>query len=142
MDPLERFKDNPSGIITDTLNNRHWLPKDSKQDLGRWQSWHDISGYVRIMNQVYAGGHNDWRLPTLEEAQSLYGEAYVHTDFEGQEIHIHSAFVRGCAYLMWTSDVNESGQTARLNLREGVVDYVDKDTSDLMAARLVRKIRE
>jgi hypothetical protein len=138
MDPKERFKDNPSGIITDMVLKKDWLPKDCYQDLGKWHSWDQVQTYVNLMKQVYAGGFGDWRMPTKEEALSLYDTELAHKDWEGQDIFIHPVFVTGAARYMWTSEVNEEGQALRINLEDGSEEFIDKTTLEHQATRLVR----
>ncbi|QPJ65895.1 MAG: DUF1566 domain-containing protein [Candidatus Nitrohelix vancouverensis] len=138
MTTSERFIENPNGIIADSREKKQWLPKDSKQDLGDWKTYDEIAGYIQIMRQVYAGGHADWRMPTLDEAKKFYDASLTHKDFEGKDIHIDPKFVVGCAYWMWTSDLNDEGKAARLNLRNGEVDYKDKSEKNLNSTRLVR----
>lgn len=141
MTSENRFHDNPSGVITDTKSDLLWLPKDSRQDLGKWVDWQGALSYGRIMNQVYAGGFSDWRLPTKEEALSFYDESLLQEDWEKNTIHIHPVFVRGAAYYMWVNDIDESGRALRLNLRDGSFEYVDKATVEHQGARLVRQAK-
>ena len=136
MDSIERFKDNPSGIITEENTKQAWLPKDSYQDLGKWQSWDEVQQYIGLMNRVYAGGLNGWRLPTKDEALSLYVIDLSHKDWAGEEIHIHPFFVEKCSYYMWTSEVNDQGQVLHISLRDGSTEYIDKSERELQAARL------
>ena len=137
----DRFHGSPSGAVTDVQNQLLWLPKDSKQDLGKWVDWQGALAYAKIMNQVYAGGFCDWRLPTKEEALNFYNETLVNVDWEKTQIHIHPLFARGAAHYMWINNINENGFAMRLNLRDGSVEHIDKSTSEHQAARLVRSVR-
>lgn len=141
MKPEDRFHDNPNGVINDTKNQLQWLPKDSWQDLGKWVDWEGALAYVKIMNQYYAGGFTGWRLPTKEEALSLYDENLSQPDWAGETIHIHPAFVRKAGYCLWVNDVDEEGRAMWLNLRDGSMEYVDKSTKEHHATRLVRTNR-
>ncbi len=140
MSAEDRFHDNPNGVITDTQNRKEWLPKDSYQDVGKWQSWQEAESYIKLMRSVYAGGQNDWRLPTEEEALSLYDEELQSLDWEGKEIHIHNVFVPRSSRYLWTSTVSDEDKVLRVNLSDGSTEYVDKTTQELMGARLVRDI--
>ena len=142
MKPIERFKDNPTGIITEENTTRAWLPKDSYQDLGKWQNWDEAQHYIRLMNQVYAGGLSGWRLPTKEEALSLYDAELSQKDWADEEVHIHPFFVKKCSYFIWTSEENNQGQVLNLNLREGITEFIDKNERELQAARLITVIRK
>jgi len=139
MTEMPRFHDNPSGVISDSKSPRHWLPKDSYQDLGKWNNWHETASYVQIMRQVYAGGHSDWRLPTAEEALTLYDPENVGQDWEGTEIHLPKVFVpRGARYI-WTSEINDRGEALRIDLYDGSKEFVPADTREHQATRLVRE---
>lgn len=138
MSSQDRFHDNPSGVISDTKIKKEWLPKDSWGDLGQWRNFDEAKGYVLTMNQYYAGGFNDWRLPTREEAESLYDPELKQVDWDEEEIHIHSLFVTKCANFIWTSETNDDQQAARINLRNGEVEMINRNTRDHQAARLIR----
>ncbi len=138
MTDSEQYIEESSGPITDTKSGLQWLPKDSKQDLGDWKNVDEINAYIRIMRQVYAGGCNDWRMPTTKEALTLFNKKVVQKDFEGKDIYISPLFVVSCAYKMWTSDINDEGKFCCLNLRTGEKEYVDKDERENNSTRLVR----
>ena len=138
---MERFHDNPSGVITDTQNQIEWLPKDSYLDLGCWRTFKDANAYLLLMNQVYAGGQSDWRLPTKDEALALFDPQLVSRDWDGKEIHIHEVFVPKCGHNIWTSEVNEEDQVLTVDLREGSTKYIAKTEEEFQSARLVRNIK-
>ncbi len=140
MTETDRFHDNSSGIITDTKLKKHWLPKDSWGDLGKWRNYSEALAYVRLMNQVYAGGYSDWRLPSSKEAEEIYDTNLKQKDWEDEIVHIHPLFVSKCAHFMWTSNKNENEEICRINLRNKELDFIDKNTSEHQSARLVRDI--
>jgi hypothetical protein len=140
MNEKSRFHDNPSGVITDTQHKKHWLPKDSWGDLGQWRNYDEALTYVQTMNQVYAGGYSDWRLPTLEEAENFFSPSMDQKDWEDEVIHINPLFVTKCSYYMWTSEVNDDGEVSRIDLRTGEFELVNRATKEHQAARLVRTI--
>lgn len=57
---LSRFVDNGDGTITDTQTNLVW----QKQDDGHKRTLEEAKAYC---NELSLGGHNVWRLPTIEE---------------------------------------------------------------------------
>nr|MCS5620803.1 DUF1566 domain-containing protein [Nitrospinaceae bacterium] len=138
MSQQNRFQDNSSGIITDTKYKKYWLPKDSWGDLGQWRNFDEARGYAQTMNQVYAGGFNDWRLPTREEAENLYEPELSQKDWDDEVVHIDPLFVTRCAHFMWTSETNDKQEVCRINLKNGEVECVDLNTRDHQSARLVR----
>ncbi len=139
MDAKERFKDNPNMLISDSETNLFWLPKDSYGDLGKWLTWDEIQGYVQTMKSVYAGGFNDWRLPSKEEALSLYDPDLAHQGWDDKDVHIHQAFVAKCAHLILTSEIDEEGKVLYVNLRDGSSEYVSKLEKEFISTRLCRK---
>jgi hypothetical protein len=136
----KRFHDNPSGVITDTKYKKHWLPKDSWGDLGQWRNFSQAKGYILTMNQVYAGGYSNWRLPTREEAENFYTPESNQMDWDEEIVHIDTLFVKDCANFMWINEVNEKQEAARIDLRNGEIDWVDQNIQDHQAARLIRDI--
>lgn len=136
----DRFQDNPSGVISDNKHKKHWLPKDSWGDLGQWRNYNEAIAYVRLMNQVYAGGYSNWRLPTKQEAEDLFDEACDQIDWEEEIVHISTLFVFKCANYIWTSDTDENKNVCRINLRNKETEYIDPNTRESQAARLVRDI--
>jgi hypothetical protein len=141
MSQQNRFQDNSSGIITDTKYKKCWLPKDSWGDLGQWRNFDEARSYVQTMNQVYAGGFSDWRLPTREEAENLYEPELSQKDWDDEVVHIDPLFVTRCAHFMWTSETNDKQEVCRINLKNGEVEFVDRNTRDHQSARLVRDIK-
>jgi hypothetical protein len=137
-----RFQDTSRGVIQDTENSKEWLPKDSYGDLGKWVTWQESMDYVFLMNQVYAGGHADWRVPSKEEVLQLYDETLAQQDWEDNEIHIASLFVSGCSYYLWTGEKNDEGQVLRINLRTKDLEFVAPTIREHHGARLVRNYRE
>jgi hypothetical protein len=138
MSEQEPFIQNPNGVITGRKLNIEWLPKDAYGDLGKWVNWQDSQAYIHTMRGVYAGGHSNWRLPTREEALSLYDENYENKDWEGEMIHLHPMFAGKCGRQIWTSEENEEGQVLVVNLQDGSTDFMDKETREHQSARLVR----
>ena len=138
MADSDRFQDNASGVITDNKYKKYWLPKDSWGDLGQWRNYKEAVAYVRLMNQVYAGGYSDWRLPTKAEVEDLFELAYDQIDWEEEIIHISTLFVSKCSNYIWTSDMDENKNVCRINLRNKESEYIDPNTQEHQAARLVR----
>ena len=90
------------------------------------------------MNQVYAGGYSDWRLPSKVEAEDLFELNYDQMDWEEEIIHISTLFVSKCSNYIWTSDMDENKNVCRINLRNKESEYIDPNTQEHQAARLVR----
>ena len=138
MEAFDNFSDNSNGVISDKQANLKWLNKDSYGDLGKWVNFREAASYRGTMISVYAGGYNDWRLPTREEALGLFNEELNQLDWEGEPIHIHSLFVAKCGRHIWTSEENDENQAFVVNLQDGSTEFTDKESRDNIAARLVR----
>jgi hypothetical protein len=138
MSEKDRFHDNPSGVITDTKHKKQWLPKDAWGDLGQWRNFDEARSYALTMNQVYAGGYNNWRFPTREEAENFYDPELSQKDWEDEIIHIHTLFVSKCANYMWISETTDDQEAGRINLRNGEIELVNRGTREHQSARLIR----
>ena len=60
---MSRFKDNNDGTITDTKTGLMW-----QKDHTGPMSWQDAMNYAESLSLT---GHDNWRLPTIEEAFTL-----------------------------------------------------------------------
>lgn len=61
------FRDNADGTITDRATGLMW----SKADSGKGMNWQDALAWVQESNARRFLGHNDWRLPSVKELQSI-----------------------------------------------------------------------
>jgi hypothetical protein len=61
------FHDNTDGTITDHATGLMW----SKSDSGQGMNWQDALAWVQKKNAEKFLGHNDWRLPSVKELQSI-----------------------------------------------------------------------
>jgi chitodextrinase/photosystem II stability/assembly factor-like uncharacterized protein len=73
--PDPRFTDNGDGTITDNLTGLVWT-KDAgtptaNSCTGGTKAWQDALDYVACLNTNNYLGHNDWRLPNINELESL-----------------------------------------------------------------------
>ncbi len=138
MEAFDNFVDNPNGVISDKQANLEWLPKDSYGDLGKWLNFQEAVSYRGTMVSIYAGGHSDWRLPAKEEALGLFNKDLSQLDWEEEQVHIHPLFVTKCSRHIWTSEENDENQALVVNLQDGSTEYMDKESRDNIAVRLVR----
>ncbi|GIS84664.1 MAG: hypothetical protein CM1200mP16_09640 [Nitrospina sp.] len=63
---------------------------------------------------------------------------YDQIDWEEEIIHISTLFVSKCSNYIWTSDMDENKNVCRINLRNKESEYIDPNTQEHQAARLVR----
>ena len=61
------FHDNADGTITDRATSLMW----SKLDSSRGMNWQDALAWVQTKNSEKYLGHDDWRLPSVKELQSI-----------------------------------------------------------------------
>jgi hypothetical protein len=61
------FHDNGDGTITDRATGLTW----SKADSGQAMNWQDALAWVQKKNAEKLFGHDDWRLPSVKELQSI-----------------------------------------------------------------------
>jgi hypothetical protein len=80
-------------VIFDRTTGLHWQQSGSKD----FMSYEKAIEFVSILNQIRFDSHNDWRLPTLEEAMSLVESQIV------DGLYIDSGFDRTQRWI-WTSD--------------------------------------
>ena len=95
--------------------------------------------YAQLMNQVYAGGQSDWRLPNKEEVLQLYDEALMQKDWEGNDVHIAPVFLGNCSHYIWSSEKNDNVHSMRSDLRSGDLEFLDPAEREHQAVRLIRQ---
>jgi hypothetical protein len=61
------FRDNGDGTITDRATGLVW----SKSDSGQGMNWQNALAWVQKKNAERFLGHDDWRLPSVKELQSI-----------------------------------------------------------------------
>ena len=92
-----RFLKNDDGTIYDSVTSLTWLANDSLLDLGKDISWDEGEAYAKATNDKNLAGHNDWRLPSIHEATSLFDKSKLNKDHKGGDINIDSVFSPGMA---------------------------------------------
>lgn len=106
----ERFTDNGDGTVTDHRHNLMWAQTDNHGDIG----WHQAQKWVRYTLPYTLGTqYADWRLPTLEELQSLVVEEPTYETDCGQWVHIVEMIRLSCGWI-WTSESDAIAPTARI----------------------------
>ena len=64
--PNPRFTDDGDGTVTDNLTGLMWT--QNANPAGKYMTWQQGIDYVKTLN---TGGHADWRLPNVNELESL-----------------------------------------------------------------------
>jgi len=134
-----RFLKRDDGTIYDSLTSVTWMANDSRLDLDKEVSYAETEEYVKKMNATKVGGFDDWRLPTVHEASSIYDKEKLNKDFKGSDIHLDSVFPLGPGNCTWTSSTR--GKEAQiLFYMNGCAYWYGKDDKTIShGARLVRR---
>jgi hypothetical protein len=100
----QRFTDNGDGTVTDHRLGVMWAKSDNQGDIG----WKQAEAFARYSFGLTVGRqYTNWRLPTLEELQSLY---VANPDYRGYgtdcgiRVKIVSPIKLSCI-LVWSSDL-------------------------------------
>ena len=67
-----RFLKRGDGTVYDSLTSVTWMANDSRLDLDKEVSFEEADDYVNKTNDKKIGGYDDWRLPTVHEASSIF----------------------------------------------------------------------
>jgi hypothetical protein len=134
----KRFKDFGDGTILDGKTGLMWMKEDTWQREGKWVNWYTANEYVQRMNNKNFAGYSDWRLPTPEEAQTLYERRKRNVDKDGDKIYIDRMFPPGAGWSTWTNK-EKSGKAVVVSLKdEGGAIYQDKISGTDAFLRLTR----
>lgn len=98
-----RFVDLNNGVILDNKTNLMWMKSDYWQLESKWVNWYTAQQFNQSINNKNFAGHSDWRLPTPEEAESLYNRRRRNLDKDGDKIYIDPIFPKGSGWATWTS---------------------------------------
>jgi Protein of unknown function (DUF1566) len=119
----DRFTDNGDGTVTDHKSGLMWAKTDNQGDI----NWKEANQWVKYTYPDTLEKHYDnWRLPTLEELQSLYVRDKNYKGYEtdcGQKVKTVPEIRLSCGWV-WTSE--KRSITARLfNFHRGY-HYTDR----------------
>ncbi len=137
MQEDRRFTDNSDGTVTDSRTGLTWTREDSWQKENRWVTWDEAREYALGLRNNRVAGRNDWRLPSLVEAQSLYDDAQKNKDKYGNEIHLDPVFPEGPQATIWCDEGPSGSDGFTLDFRTGKVGSLYKSKCPRMAARAV-----
>jgi len=140
MAEQERFVDNSDETVSDRKTGLMWKKTDSMIDLKKWVNYQESVDYVRELKAKKFCGYDDWRLPTKDEMQTLYDEAFSQKDKFGKIIHISDKFASGCGFSMIAKQVDGRMRTWVLKLRDGEFEQPDGLWTLTEAARAVRSL--
>ena len=99
---IPNFIDNGDGTISDSQANLMWKKDDSFKEYGYGINWFEAQDYCEMLNEKQFAGYDDWRLPSGEEAKSVFSFTQSNTDKDGAETHISELFEPGGGHNTWT----------------------------------------
>ncbi|OGW19115.1 MAG: hypothetical protein A3K09_02220 [Nitrospinae bacterium RIFCSPLOWO2_12_FULL_47_7] len=143
MEEQKRFIDNGNGTIKDTKTNLMWMKNDSYQDLKVFIGFdtsqkHSAKNYLETKNKEAFAGYADWRLPTKQEAHSLFVEESLIKDSYDMDIHLDPVFPSGGGFNTWTSNTRGKITAFVLSYATGTGAHKETDASLNTSVRLVR----
>ena len=130
----------PDGTIYDSKSSLMWMANDSRLDLEKNITWNEAEEYVNERNARKIGGHNDWRMPSVQEATALFDLEKANKDFKGEDIHIDPIFPPGAGNCTWTKNVRGEREAQIVFFLNGCPYWYEKDDKTIFhAVRLVRR---
>ena len=136
----KRFCDNGDGTVTDKETNLMWSQTDAYQDTSKWSNWFMAGDYIKSLNIKKFAGYINWRLPNIEEAETLFDEDVHIRDMDRFEIFIDPAFSPGGGFTTWTSDERPHGTACIFYFRYGHANSNHKEDITKDTIRAVRDI--
>ncbi len=133
-----RYEAFADGTIHDKNTGLMWMSNDYWQMEHQWVNWYTAIEYAQRMNNKNFAGYSDWRLPTVEEASSLYERRKRNTDKDGDKIFIDRTFPKGAGWSTWTSEEKQNKALIVSFKDEGGKSYQDKIAATDAFLRLVR----
>ena len=114
----ERFRDNGDGTVTDLERNLMWGQADNFGDV----DWKQANRWTRFtFPDTIQARYDDWRMPTLEELQSLYIDDPNYDGYEtacGQVVRITPSIRLTCGWV-WTIETQSITATV-FNFHRGI----------------------
>ena len=118
----DRFTDNGDGTVTDHQLKLMWSKSDNNGDI----DWRQAQRWVKYtFPDTLPVNYDNWRLPTLEELQSLVVEDRNYQGYEtacGQWVKIVPIFELSCGWI-WTSDTDPIAPVAHIFNFDNVYHY-------------------
>lgn len=132
--------DNGDGTVTDHMEGLMWKQTDAFQDTSKWMNWYKARDYIIELNINKFAGYDDWRFPTLEEAENLYDPDTHIRDMDRFEIYIDSSFSPGGGHTTWTSDEKPHKSAVIFYYRYGHANVNHKEDITKDSVRPVRTL--
>ena len=135
----EPFRDNNNGTVTDEGTGLVWQKGDSFHDLKKGLNWYDALEYVTLKNTQKFAGHDDWRLPTLNELNNLWQSTVKVKSKDDESLGLAPEFQNGGSYYIWTGEERGLDHAWYFGLGQKENYFNLKDLADLdQGAKMVR----
>ena len=123
--PSPRFSDLSDGTVTDNLTGLTWS-KDGNSS-GAAETWQNALDFIKTLNISNYRGHNDWRLPNINELESLVNYSLVNsaTWLNGQGF----SDVQSGNYWSATPSSYNNGYALHVKIDTGLVEYYLKSSN-------------
>lgn len=133
------FTVNKNGTVTDSRTGLVWQTGDSYVELKKGLNWYEALEYVETKNKKKFAGHDDWRLPTLEELGALWDSSRPSRSKDEEAIGLPKGFAEGGSYYLWTSNERGLDNAWYFGLGQKENYFNLKDLADLeQGVRMVR----
>ena len=134
-----RFLKRDDGTIYDSVTSVTWMANDSFLDLEKDVSYSEAEDYVKETNEKKVGGYSDWRIPSIQEASSIFNKEKLNKDSKGGDIFLDSVFPPGAANCTWTSSTR--GKEAQIMFyANGCPYWYEKNDKTIShAVRVIRR---
>lgn len=133
-----RFVDNQDGSITDAETGLTWAREDSWQSDQKWVTWDEAVEHAQHLCNIRFAGNTDWRMPSMEEVQTLYDTTQTNQDKYGATLHLDPIFPTGPLPTVWVKDEIPGNDGTVFDFRNGETRSLYKSKSGRMAVRPVR----
>jgi hypothetical protein len=114
----KRFLSKGAFVVYDTQTGISWMKKDSWQDKGKFFNWHESRDYADAKNMRKIGKFDDWRLPIIDEIQTLFVKDKEIPGKGGVIVHLDPAFPEGAFKTCWVAG-DTSTKRPRYDFSEG-----------------------
>lgn len=104
----QRFTDNGDGTVSDRELGLMWAKFDNEGDI----NWHEAAQWIRYtFPSTVPGNYDNWRMPTLDELESLVTQKPSYESDCGQAVNIVDLIKLSCGWV-WTSKIDKISPTA------------------------------
>lgn len=138
----ERFTDNGNGTVTDQKTGLMWMQNDFYNLFKKFMVFSTAKKFAAKMNAESFADHSDWRIPSKDDANSMYyreKEKFIQDKYE-MDLYIDPAFTEGCGYATWTTNTRGKITAYVFSFASGTGGHKEVDDVLDTSVRLVRGV--